>query len=432
MTTSTVPPTPIPPAPTVASNVPPTHDDRIDLGGLPLVALTAMLLLAFAAAIAMPFNISGIVQSFIVSNTVAGLVATVEMACIAAGSLLFSQIGARMNPRAIYTAGIVTILAMNAAAILVPDVSLLILVRGIAGLGAGAVAATVMATAGRSRTPEKTFGIINSFVGVMGMILAQVLPQALKLSAVTDPAWGLSEADGLFMVYLIASLAALVFIRLVPIPPRQAFSSSNPAPPPAALPASGWLALAGMGVIFFGHGTLAMYIVEVGFETGLTPQAIGNTFAAASLIGIFAPLIAGHLGARFPATGPIYAILGAVMLFGVLLAHATTPMAFFVFAPLYAMTPIAMMPIALGALARLDPSGRLTGAHPAFITLGGAAAPLTGGAIRDLAGDFTATGWFVACCILLGGGMMFRAIAAADRLRRQPAAIPAAEALGSS
>jgi MFS family permease len=397
-------------------------DGRIDLGGLPLVALTAMLLLAFAAAIAMPFNISAIVGSFAASNTLAGLVATVEMGCIAASSLLFSQLASRVNPRAVYAGGICTILAMNALTIVAPGVESLILIRGVAGFGAGAVAATVMATAGRSRTPEKTFGVINSFVGVMGMIMAQVLPQALKLGSI-EPAWGLRESDGLFFVYVIASLIALGFIRMVPVPPRRVVGTADPLP--AVLPASGWLALSGLGIIFFGHGTLSMYIVEVGFEVGLTAQAIGNTFAVASLIGILAPLVAGHLGSRYAATLPVYTILGAVLLFGLLLAHATTPLGFFVFAPLYAMTPIAMMPIALGALARLDPSGRLTGAHPAFVTLGAAAAPLTGGAIRDMAGDFTATGWFVACCIVIGGTLLFRAIGQADRLRSMARAAPA-------
>lgn len=402
----------------------PPDDARIDLRGLPLVALTAMLLLAFAAAIAMPFNISGIVQSFAVSNTLAGLVATVEMACIAASSLVFSQLAARLSPRAIYTAGITLILAMNGLTVFVAQVELLVLVRGAAGFGAGAVAATVMATAGRSRTPEKTFGIINSFVGVMGMIMAQVLPQALKLGTVTDPAWGIRDADGLFLVYAIASIIALALIRLVPVPPRRPIADGAAALP-APLPAGGWLALTGMGIIFFGHGTLAMYIVEVGFEAGLTAQGIGNTFAVASLIGILAPLVAGQLGSRYPATLPVYGILAAVLLFGLLLSHATTPVGFIVFAPLYAMTPIAMMPIALGALARLDPTGRLTGAHPAFVTLGGALAPLTGGAIRDLAGNFAATGWFVAACILIGGTLMYRAIAQADRLRGQAGTAPA-------
>jgi MFS family permease len=399
-------------------------DGRMDLRGRPLVTLTAMLLLAFAAAIAMPFNISGIVQSFAASNTLAGLVATVEMGCIAASSLVFAQLASRLSPRAIYTAGICLILAMNGLTVLVVQVETLVIVRGLAGFGAGAVAATVMATAGRSRTPEKTFGVINSFVGVMGIIMAQVLPQALKLGTVTDPAWGVREADGLFVVYAVASIIALILIRLVPVPPRRAAAGSA-AGSAVRLPAGGWLALAGMGVIFFGHGTLSMYIVEVGLEAGLTAQGIGNTFAVASLIGIVAPLIAGHVGSRFRAALPVYVILAAVLLFGLLLSHVTTPAGFMVFAPLYAMTPIAMMPIALGALARLDPSGRLTGAHPAFVTLGGALAPLTGGAIRDFAGDFTLTGWFVAACIVTGGALMYRAIALADRLRGTAPAVPA-------
>ncbi|MEN3951403.1 MFS transporter [Iodidimonas sp. SYSU 1G8] len=393
-------------------------DGRMDIGGPRLIALTCLLLLVFSAAVAMSFNISGFVTSFNISFTEAGTIATLELGGIAVSSLVFSQLAPRLQPRTVYTFGIGTIALMNAATIFVPNMTALLVVRAIAGMAAGSVTAMVMYTAGHSRTPEKTFGIINSFVGVLGIILALVLPQAGKLYLLPGAPAGTTEADGLFLVYLVASIAALFFVRSVPVPPRAALAGEG-GRSKAAPPLIGWLALVGIGIIFFGHGVLALYIVDVGKGVGLSAETIGLVFSFAAIMGIALPLIAGFLGAKFPATPPVFIVLVLAAIFALLLGHAATPLAYFLSAPIYAFVPIAMLPIALGALVRIDPSGRLAAAHPAFVTLGGAAAPLTGGAIRDWAGNFSASGWFVVGCIAVGAVFMAAAMLKADQLRRQ-------------
>jgi MFS family permease len=172
-----------------------------------------------------------------------------------------------------------------------------------------------------------------------------------------------------------------------------------------------------LGVIFFGHGTLGIYIVELGRDTGLSAQTIGNTFAAGSLIGIAAPLIGGWIGARYRAALPLTVMLVAIGLFAVLLANTRAALGFFILAPLFSVAPMMMIPIALGVLARIDRSGRLTGSHPAFVTLGGALAPIAGGALRDWSGGFGLTGWFVVGMLVIGAMLLVRAVLAADASR---------------
>jgi predicted MFS family arabinose efflux permease len=397
--------------------------DRLNLSGGPLFALTAMLLLAFAAVVAMPFNISGMVQSFGLTNSTAGLVASTELGAISLSSLYVAQIAGRISPRLIYTVGILAILVANGLTVVADELQWLVALRAIAGIGAGSVTATVMFTAGQSSSPEKTFGVINSFVGIMGMLMALVLPQALLFHTLLGPTAALSAADGLYLVYLLAAAGALTLIRWVPTPKRAtpATETSIATTPPPAAPVSGWIALAGLGMIFFGHGALGIYIVELGLTTGLSSQAVGNTFAVASLFGIAAPLIGGWVGANYRAGIPIVVLLCALIVFAVLLANTTSAVGFYVLAPLFSITPMTMIPLALGVLARIDGTGRLTGSHPAFVTLGGAAAPLAGGALRDLSGSFALTGWFVVVCVIVGGLLMFRAIAASDAARMSTA-----------
>ena len=381
---------------------------------LQLVSLTALMILAFAASLGMAFNVDAIAVSFAASNTLAGFVASSEMASIALGSLIFAGLAPRMNPRTIYVVGVTAIVTLNLISILMPGVNWLFLCRAPAGFALGAVVATTMAIAGRSDKPEMTFGVINASVGLMGIVIAYVLPRSLRIHELGSLTYVGSEIDGLYLTYALMSVCAFVCLRTLPVvPPLVASHADAPVP---AVPRSGWLALVGMGLIFFGHGTLALFLVTIGRAVPLTPEVIGYVFMAGGVVGIVAPLVAGYVGGRYAATGPIFGILVVLALFAVLLANADTPMKFYVAGPVFAMLPIAMMPIALGALARIDQSGRLTGSHPAFVLIGGAVAPFVGGAISDI-GGFAASGWFAVGCIALGAALMFGAVRQSDAMR---------------
>jgi predicted MFS family arabinose efflux permease len=387
---------------------------RIDLSPLQLASLTGVLLLAFAASLGMAFNIDAIALSFDSSNTVAGLVASAEMAAIAAGNLTFARLAPRLNVRHIYLGGVLIVVALNLASVLAPSTDWLLLCRTPAGFALGAVVATVMATAGRSSKPESTFGVINSMVGVMGIFIAYVLPRALNMHEVLPAFIVWSEVDGLYLVYAVCSACALFFIRGAPQPePLKAAAAATEKPNLLV----GWLGLAGLGIVFFGHGTLALFIVKIGRQVPLTPEVIGYVFMAGSLLGVGMPLVAGYLGTRMAAQWPIAIILVALILAALGLAGARTPLQFYLAAPAFAMLPIAIMPIFLGCLSRMDPSGSLTGAHAAFVLIGGAIAPFAGGALSDL-GGFMVNGWFVVGCVVVGTALGFPAVRQADAQRR--------------
>jgi predicted MFS family arabinose efflux permease len=379
-----------------------------------LISITAVMLLAFSASLGMAFNIDAIALSFGTSNTLAGLVASAEMASIAVGTLVFAKLAPRMNARRIYTAGVLFIVFLNLLSVFVTNAGWLLACRVPAGFALGAVVATVMGTAGRSNAPEYTFGVINAMVAVMGMFIAFVLPRALNMHTALPSGVAWSELDGLYIVYALCSVCAIFFIRTTPIPkPVRLDSSRTDEAPPLFI---GWLALAGLGVVFFGHGTLALFMVKIGRSIPLTPETIGYVFMVASGFGIAAPLIVGYLGSRMSVLWPLAIILGVLGVSALGLASARTAMQFYLMVPLFAILPTAMMPFYLGALARLDASGSLTGAHPAFVLIGGAVAPFVGGALSDF-GGFTTNGWFVVACVVLGAVLGYPALRVADSRR---------------
>ena len=376
---------------------------RIAFTGMQSVALTAVLLLAFAASLGMAFNVDAIVLSFSVTNSQAGLVASAEMGAVAAGNLLLARLAPRMNPHRVYFIGTLAVMAFNLLSLFTGSVWELIVLRAPAGFALGAVVSMVMATAARSATPEVTFGIINSLVGVMGLSLAFLLPRALHAHLLANEfspaflAW--NELDGLYAVYVICSLLAFLFIRRTPV------LEPLPTPEPGAeVPSKGigWLALFGLGLIFFGHGTLALFLVRVGRAVPLEAEVIGYVLMAGALVGIAGPLIAGYIGSRSAPGLPVVVIVAILLVTGIVLSGTSSVPVFFAATPLFAALPTALMPIMLGVLSRFDPSGALAGSHPAFVLIGGALAPFAGGAISDLAGGFAANGWFAAGCFVVG------------------------------
>lgn len=378
-----------------------------------LFSLTGVLLLAFTASLGMPFNIDAIALSFGVTNTTAGLVASVEMAFIAAGNLTFARLATRLSAQHIYIAGVIAVVSLNLLSIIAPTTDWLLLCRAPAGFALGAVVATVMTTAGRSHKPESTFGIINSMVGVMGIFIAFVLPRALELHLVLPNVTDWSEVDGLYLVYALCSTLAFLFIPGTPHTEPVQLTDDTEDRPKLMI---GWLGLVGLGIIFFGHGTLALFIVKIGRTISLSPEEIGYVFMAGSLVGVGLPLLAGYIGTRMNALAPVAVILLVVIVSAILLAAADTPIKFFLFAPLFAILPVAIMPIFLGCLSRVDPTGSLAGSHAAFVLIGGATAPFAGGALSDL-GGFTLNGWFVVGCVLTGAALIYPVIRRADSLR---------------
>jgi len=394
-------------------------DDRIDLTGIQLGALISVMLLSFAANIGLAYNISAISLAFEVDRDVASYIGSAELLGIAINSLLFAQLSTRLNPHHTFWTGVTLVIVMNLAAIWASNLWLLGALRFASGLSLGAIVATVMSTAGRSRNPEMTFAWINAAVAGMGIVLNFVIPRSFALDETIPGGFITSESDGLFFVYLVLAIMALAFIKATPHPPKleATHSEGDVVPDARPSPLIGWIALFGLSFIFLGHGLIAIFFSEIGLSIPLKPETIGNVGMAASAIGMFASLAAGMIGARFKAKFPIGGVLLVLVILAPMVAVPDSPTMFFLAAPLFLFLPVAIMPIFLGALVRIDPTGRQAASNPAFGTLPGAIAPAIGGPLSMSASGFALNGYAAMGFIILGGLLMAAAVFKADSLR---------------
>jgi MFS family permease len=374
-------------------------------GIAPILFLCVIMLGGMAASIGMAFNIEAVAKRFGGSNAAYGTLATVELLSIAAGTLLGSRLAGLTGPRLLALAGMGLAAAANAASILAPSIDVLMAVRVLAGLGSGSVIAVVMFMAGRSDRPNVLFGALNSSVGVLGILLSTTLPVLVATHDIT----------GAYGLYTGLAVLALLFAPTLPGKAAPVDGEAG-AKAPSLGPAQ-WLPLLGMGVIFLGHSALAIFIVRIGVGTGTPLATLTYVFVGISLLSVALPMLSGIYGVRLPAvmfTGVVLALLAAS---ANVMASAHDLTTFILGCGFYAVLPTALMPVVLTAFARIDPSGRLAAANPAFLTVGGAVAPFISGRVIDI-GGYPLVAWMSTGCFLLGGVLLASTLRAADRSRR--------------
>ena len=378
-----------------------------------VASIAFVLICCFAASLGMAFNIDGIKESFNLTNAYAGRLISLEMFSIALGNFFFARLTHKTNSKTVFFIGAGIILLFNLLSILATEPFHLMFLRIPAGLALGAVAATCAGRIAKSDKPDLNFGAINSAVGFMGVFMAFALPRALRLDFSVTSSFDLTGIDGLYLIYSLCAFFALLVISRTPtdhIKKSQVQGNSTKGS------RIGWLALVGIGVMFFGHGTVGLFIVRIGREIGLRPENIGYIFMVGSSIGIILPLIAGWIGTKVRA---FYPILTLVILLSIAtggLSTSNSAWQYFLVVPIFATLPTAIMPIFLGCLSRADNSGKLAASHVAFVLSGTSAAPFVGGMLIDN-GGFAFAGGFSVMMIILGALLIFPMILNSDQQR---------------
>jgi MFS family permease len=353
----------------------------------------------------MAFNIEAVAKRFGGSNAAYGLLATVELLSIAAGTLAGSRLAGRLGPRTLALGAMTLAVVANTTGAFTTSIDQLMAVRVAAGLGSGSVIAVVMFLAGRSDRPNVLFGALNSSVGVLGILLSLALPRLVGAYDITG-AYGLYVVLGLLSLGFMATLAG----RVAPV-------EGQAAPTMPSLGLAQWLPLLGLGVIFLGHSALAIFIVRIGVGTGVPITILGYIFVAISALSVVLPIISGVYGVRLPAALVVGVLLAVLAVAANVMANAHSLPMFVVGCALYATLPTAMMPVLLTAFAVQDPSGRLTGANSAFVTVGAAVAPLISGRLIDL-GGYPLVAMLSTGCFVIGALLLARTVMGADRTRR--------------
>jgi hypothetical protein len=190
------------------------------------------------------------------------------------------------------------------------------LVRALAGVPEGILLWISIGFISRTATPERWAAVLFT-----GMGLSQ-LAVATGLSALVLPRFGASGG------YVVVALFAALALAVAPFLPRSLGASAAGGETSGSPPLRGWVALAGTLVMAGALTAVAVYVVPLAQQAGLS-VAVGRTSVSVGLAcqmvgGVLATILAGRVryitvfwvcGAVFAATWGVYAIHAPAWLF---------------------------------------------------------------------------------------------------------------------
>lgn len=364
-----------------------------------------LLISAFAAAygvgwlslLGLPFLVGSAIESLNIDEAQSGLLVTVEFFGIMVASLGIAPLMGRLDRRRLAVAGAVIALCANAVSALTTSYDLLMIIRPIAGLGAGIAMACGNATVSNSSYPEK-------FAGQMS-VLAVVLMVVIMLGFSR-----LSEAWGLQGVY--SGMAVIIFCMIfgfVRLPSYYKHVKHDFALPKSSDGLKGVVGLLMLGAFFaFSlRDTMAWAFVErIGVEVGYTVEEIGNLLSFQAMLGISGPLIASVVGSKYGIRAPlIIGILSSGLVTFVITQSSESQLLYTIAITFQPATYFFTLAYLTALASELDDKGRIVAASGGALMAGVAAGPLIAGELIVAAGGYSGVSWMIAVCV--GATLLF-------------------------
>lgn len=341
--------------------------------GLPKVpenSLAASVLLSFLATAGlfyvniMAALVDGLIGGAGLTAKQAGLVASANVYGAAVGALTAVFIIRRLPWRPTAVTVLLGLIAIDLVSTLLTTPEALIAVRFAHGLIGGLLVGVAFAVIARTKTPDRTFGMLLVVQFGLGGLGLMFLP---RLAPVFGPG------------VLFVALAAFSLVTLAMVPFLGAYKAAPKVVTDGARPPTPWIPLSLVFTAIFlfqaANMGLAAYIIGLGKGAGLELKFITDTLGAANWIGALGSVLVVVMGVRLGRFWPIVAGL-ALTLAGTWAFHfSQLPWVYLVANIGTAITWAFVIPYLLGMSAALDRAGQMAALAGFFSKMGLASGP---------------------------------------------------------
>lgn len=365
-------------------------DKQTSNGNDPVGAVIAVILLTCVGASMFqvePFFLGAVADSLGLNGRQIGLLAGVELAGAAIGSVAASFWVPHFNWRMVAFLSVTVVFAGNLWSATLTEFEPLLGLRFATGLlGQGTAYCVALAVINRMRNPERVFGLAIAAQVGLTMIFMLYLPRLI------------SEFGAAGVLVPLAVFAACVLPLLSQIPKtgtrvEMAMDTASHRALAIVL-----LALAAQVVWYTGVGAVWAFIERIGAASQIEPAQIGSALALAMAAGLGGALLASAYGHR--ANRLAMFVLAMLLQIGALFAlmHAGSWPVFAVAAMLFNASWNYALPFLLGIIVANDASGRFTVLLIAVQGAGVAIGPVVAGILSETVG-LVAVSWFgIAAC----------------------------------
>jgi predicted MFS family arabinose efflux permease len=332
----------------------------------------------------LPFMVSGLMDGLELSEQDAGLVTSVELFILAITAIAVAPVLLQFSYRRVVLIAVALALLAQGASIFSSSLASLILLRGLAGVGEGALyALSLSVVASRSSNPDKVYGYFQVAWALGSVALFAVGGQLTAAFA----------HRGIFALIAGVTLALTPLLLFIP-DARAKNGGAAAADEVRASPMLGVMTLAATGLYLIASAALYAFVAPLGERAGLDTEAVGYALTVATLVGLMGAGAATALNVRWGRAIPISGFCIAFSVFALALILSRNPIVYVVALVASAAIYYFSLPYLFGLAAALDRSGGWAAAAGSAFLLGYAAGPLAGGAVIARSGY---TGLAVLC-----------------------------------
>ena len=323
-----------------------------------------------------PFVISGLMDGLSLSERDAGFVASVELLTLAVTAIAIAPVLSRLSYRRVGLVAVTLTLLAQGASIFSASWTSLVLLRGLAGVGEGALyAVSLCIVASHSSNPDKVYGYFQ-VVWALGSV---------ALFAVGGELTAAFAHRGILALIAGVTLALAPLLLLVP-DARAKRGDGAAADAAQASPLLGVMTFAAIALYLTVSAAVYAFSAPLGERAGLDTSAVGYALTVASLVGLAGAGAATALNVRWGRAIPITGFCVGFSLVTLALCLWRNPTAYVVALVASVVIYYFSIPYLFGLAAALDRSGRWAAAAGSAYLLGFAAGPVVAGAVIAAAG----------------------------------------------
>lgn len=251
-----------------------------------VLAGMALVVIGMQVFIIQPGLVSVLIASGL-DESIVGYAASAEIFGIALSTIAAASIGTRFRWSRLAGVALALMAAANLGSAASPSGEVFLLLRMLAGLGAGIAISLGYAMVGAAPDPDRAFGHLIVAVLAYGALGIFGLPQAAEAMG----------AGGIFGLLALMAAAGLALLPLIaqPTPTETAGGKS------VGSRAGPYLLLGAVFLFFLGQGVVWAFLSLIGERMGIAPQSVANGLTIAQLAGIpgaFAATLGQRIGHR--------------------------------------------------------------------------------------------------------------------------------------
>ena len=369
------------------------------------------IVLAAAAFISIPLYVAPLlatayVQEFGFPQEAPGFVISAEMAGMAIATFPALWWLRRLSWTKLTRGALVFIAFGNLACSVADSAEVLGVLRFLIGLFAGTVSIVCMSALRLTTAPKRSFAL---------WLFVQLAAGAaiLALLSVYLPAHGL---PGVFRFFAAGAIALAWLTRAMPDGHADSSARHSTDAGAAFTPAVGIAGLLCLLAFYTAFSGLWTYLSELGRAAGVDQRTADTALALAPLSGLVGAAAAAACRETFGFTVPTASGISLLAAVAYVLGNVPNPQSFVLSALGLMFAWTFVVPFLLGALARVDQSGRLTVSTNVIIGIGLAAGPAMAGALSASGNPRTISNVTVGLC---AASLLMAAYMARSRVHRR-------------